>query len=70
MKLVMPFVAVVGMCTPAATLSAQPSRASDQNAVQQVLARYKSAIERLDATGAQALLAPAPLGNPIACFAG
>ena len=58
MKVVATLLAVLGMCTPAAALSAQPSRASDQKAVEQVLARYKSAIERLDASGTQALFAP------------
>lgn len=58
MKLVVPFVAVVVLCIPAAAVSAQPSRASDQKAVEHVLARYKRAIERLDASGTQALFAP------------
>ena len=50
-------VAAVGVCTPAASLPAQSARASDQRAVEQVLARYKSAIERLDAGGTQDLFA-------------
>lgn len=58
MKLVVPVFAVVVLCTPAAAVSAQPSRASEQKAVEQVLARYKSAIERLDASGTQTLFAP------------
>ena len=58
MKITVATLAVIGMCTPAAPLLAQPSRASDQKAVEQVLARYKSAIERLDASGTQALFAP------------
>lgn len=48
-------IAAVGVYGPAGALPAQPSRASDQRAVEQVLARYKRAIEQLDASGTQAL---------------
>ena len=57
MKFFVAITAGVAVCAPVVALPAQPSRASDQRAVEQVLSRYKSAIERLDANGTQDLFA-------------
>lgn len=43
---------------PTASATAQPRRQADREAVTQVLAQYRSAIERLDATGTERLFAP------------
>lgn len=42
----------------ASSLAAAPARSKDEIAVKQVLSRYKQAIEKLDASGTEALFAP------------
>ena len=52
-----PFVLFFALWSAAPALGQEPMRAADSNAVREVLSRYRSAIERLDAAGTEPLFA-------------